>query len=170
MKPTKPTKTKTLTKTAVTRTGKWKSLFIRQLLATANVGTAARRAGVNRDTVYQNRKIDEKFAKAWDEALELAVDAMEQECQRRAFEGYEKPVWHNGKQVGTEREFSDTLAIFMLKAHRPNRFRERFGFADETPTTDPRHVLEAMRTLMGLPAVVDVQALPEGSNARPTKP
>ncbi len=38
----------------------------------------------------------------------------------------EKPVgWYKGKPGGTVREYSDILLIFLLKALRPEKYRER---------------------------------------------
>jgi hypothetical protein len=37
----------------------------------------------------------------------------------RAVEGVERPVFQRGQQVGTIREYSDRLLMFMLKARRP---------------------------------------------------
>ncbi|WP_162148545.1 hypothetical protein [Asticcacaulis sp. AC402] len=36
-----------------------------------------------------------------------------------------EPVYHLGKTVGAIRKYSDTLAIFLLKAHAPEKYRER---------------------------------------------
>lgn len=82
-------------------------------------------AGLPRSTVYDWRHADQAFAQAWDAALELGTDALEDEAVRRAYHGTDKPVYQGGKQVGTVREFSDTLLIFMLKARRPEKFKER---------------------------------------------
>src|SRR5574337_1699712 len=67
------------------------------------------------------------FSAAWDAALELGTDSLEDEAVRRAHEGTLKPVYQGGKKVGTIREYSDTLLIFMLKARRPERFKERLA-------------------------------------------
>ena len=45
--------------------------------------------------------------------------------RRRAIEGVDKPVFHNGKVVGSIREYSDTLLIFALKGSMPSKYRER---------------------------------------------
>ncbi len=63
---------------------------------------------------------------------------------RRAFEGVEEPVFHQGKQCGTIRRYSDTLTIFLLKAHRPAKYRERrehigevrYGVVSAEPMTE----------------------------------
>jgi hypothetical protein len=36
-------------------------------------------------------------------------------------------VFHQGQECGQIREYSDTLLIFMLKARRPEKFKERFA-------------------------------------------
>ena len=46
---------------------------------------------------------------------------------RRALEGGEEPVFYQGKIVGSVRKYSDTLLMFMLKARRPERYRDRVG-------------------------------------------
>lgn len=60
----------------------------------------------------------------WNESLELFADRLEEEMARRAIEGVEKPVFYKGEEVGTIREFSDTLAIALAKGVRPEKFRE----------------------------------------------
>lgn len=115
----------TATPTDPTPEKDWKSVFVDHLSDTCNVSAAARAAGIHRDTAYAHRKADPTFAAGWDSALEIATDALEAEVRRRALKGTVKPIYQGGKRVGKVREYSDTLAIFLLKAHRPDRFRER---------------------------------------------
>ena len=56
------------------------------------------------------------------------VPNLEDEARRRALQGVEKPVFREGRQVGTVTEYSDTLLIFLLKARRPEKFRDRARF------------------------------------------
>lgn len=102
-----------------------KTKFLDHLRNHPNVTLAARAAGVNRQYMYELRKEDPVFAQAWDAALDEAIDLLEAEMHRRAFQGVSKPVYQQGKKVGSVREYSDTLAIFLAKAHRPEKFRER---------------------------------------------
>jgi hypothetical protein len=96
-----------------------------------NVSEACAAAQIGRQSAYDWRNDDADFAAAWDEALDEAADTMEREAWRRAVEGTEKPVFGSlGRgegtgEVGRIREYSDTLLIFMLKAARPEKFRER---------------------------------------------
>jgi len=103
----------------------WKPAFITELLHTGNVTLSAQKAKVGRQYAYQARESDPAFAAAWKEAVEASVELMEAEARRRAVEGYLKPVYQSGKKVGEIREYSDTLLIFLLKAHAPEKYRDR---------------------------------------------
>jgi len=81
------------------------------------------------------REQDPDFGAEWDQAIEAAVDKMEKECARRAFEGYQEPVFYQGQECGVMPRYSDTLAIFLLKAHRPERFRERYDVKSDNKHT-----------------------------------
>ena len=43
---------------------------------------------------------------------------------RRRATGIRREVWYAGEVVGEESVYSDTLLIFLLKAHRPAKFRD----------------------------------------------
>jgi hypothetical protein len=107
----------------------WRRAFLASLAESCNVRASAARAGVGRRTAYRHRVADPVFAEAWADATEAACDLMEEEARRRAVEGVVRPVFHDGKQVGTVRERSDVLLIFLLKANRPEKYRDAFGAA-----------------------------------------
>jgi len=129
----------------------WRVRFLDALAETANVTASAAIAGIHRDTAYDHRNRDEEFRAAWESALDQAVDALEAEARRRALDGTRKPVFYRGKRAGFVREYSDTLMIFLLKAHRPNKFRERVSTEHsgevkvvvEYADGDPPHAAEA---------------------------
>src|SRR5690606_10953200 len=102
-----------------------KSRFLAELARMANVSAAAKKAGVPRSTAYDWYKADEAFAAGWDDAVEVAVDSLEKEAWRRARDGVLKPVYQKGEKVGQVREYSDQLMVTLLKAHRPEKYRER---------------------------------------------
>ena len=101
-----------------------KAAFLVALRERGVAGYACKSLGISRRTVYNWKRDDADFAKEWEEAVDDAVDAMEAEAYRRAKIGTRKPVFQQGRQVGYIREYSDTLLIFMLKAKRPNEYRE----------------------------------------------
>ena len=98
--------------------------FLRALAATGNVSAAARAAGIARATAYAARGGDADFAVAWAAALEDAVDALELEARRRAMVGVDTPHYYGGKVAGRVIKYSDSLLMFLLRAHRPERYRE----------------------------------------------
>ncbi len=84
--------------------GEWRPTFLAALRNSANVRASALMAGISRKTAYDHRKRSTKFRDEWDEAMEDACDVLEAEARRRAVGG------------------SDTLLIFLLKSHRPQRY------------------------------------------------
>lgn len=102
----------------------WQDIFLRTLAETGNVKRACRAAKVDRSTAYRLRKANLGFQDAWDEAMEIAVGLLEDEAWRRAREGVLEPVYYKGDKVGSLRKYSDTLLIFLLKAHNPAKYRE----------------------------------------------
>lgn len=105
---------------------KQRELFLDALAATGNVSRAMKAAGIPRRTLYDWRDASKEFAVAWDGALDRASGVLEDEALRRAVTGTLKPVYQGGERVGTIREFSDTLLIFLLKGLKPQKYRERF--------------------------------------------
>ena len=103
----------------------WHAPFLKRLCETANVSAACRRAKISRVVAYEDRKEYPEFAAAWEEALEIATEALELEARRRAERGVLDPVYQGGVKVGTVRKYSDTLLIFLLKAHKPEKYADR---------------------------------------------
>lgn len=70
------------------------------------------------------RRADEDFAVAWADVEEATTERMEHEAYRRTVDGIERDVFYQGAVVGAEREYSDNLLMFLLKARRPERYRD----------------------------------------------
>jgi hypothetical protein len=107
------------------RTLEGEKAFLEALAQSGNVSEACDAAGIGRTAAYAWRNDDPEFEKAWEAALVLGIDALEDEALRRAHRGTEKPVFYLGEQCGTIREYSDTLMMFMLKGRRPEKFKDR---------------------------------------------
>ena len=107
-----------------------RALFLEELTRRGIVSDAAHAAGIGRATAYQWRDADAEFAAGWTAAIEAAADTMEREAFRRAVEGVEEPVVG---RVGRDqdgivtyvRKYSDSLLTTLLKAHKPEKYRER---------------------------------------------
>lgn len=102
-----------------------KDRFIDELAKSGNVTMSCHTIDAARSMVYRWRDEDSAFRAAWDEALEEATDLLEAEAHRRAYAGYEEPVFYQGAECGLVRKYSDTLLIFILKGLRPEKYRER---------------------------------------------
>lgn len=103
----------------------WYEKFFDELAKFPNVSRACRRSGATRKSAYEHKGKYKEFAESWDNALQVGLDRWEEEAARRAFKGVERGVYYQGEKVDTIKEYSDTLAVTMLKAHRPEKYRER---------------------------------------------
>ena len=106
-------------------------MFLTVLATTGNVSEAVRLAGLGRRSVYDRKERDPEFAQAWHEALQVSYDAVEHAVRNRAVEGWLEPVFYQGEIVGHVRRFNDENARFLLKAKRPQEFRERMEISGQ---------------------------------------
>ncbi len=105
-------------------TRKRRQQFLAVIRETSNVTKAAQSIGMARQSVYDARARDPEFAALWDSAIEQGTDTLEAEARRRALDGVDRPVYFQGKRVGMTKEYSDPLLMFMLRGHRPAKYRE----------------------------------------------
>jgi hypothetical protein len=130
--PTNPTGKKRQGRPVANAELDWIPAFLSALMEGASITRAARQANVHTTTVHQRRREDESFRAAWKEAADIGTELMEQEAARRAFHGTLRPVYQKGVRVGSVREYSDTLMIFLLKARSPAKYREGIGADGKT--------------------------------------
>lgn len=102
-----------------------KQKFLDTLRRTANVTAATEVLGLSRRQAYATRKRDRDFRKAWDDALQAALDDLEAELRRRALDGVEQPVFYGGKECGRVRTYNDALGMFLLRGRRADVFNVR---------------------------------------------
>lgn len=107
-----------------------RALFLEELRKRGNVTDAVAAAGMARTTAYEWREKDPEFAAAWGAALDEAADALEKEAWRRAYEGVEEPLIGRVERdrddvITYVRRYSDSLMQLLLKAHKPEKYRER---------------------------------------------
>jgi hypothetical protein len=106
-----------------------KRRFLQRFAQCGTITHAARYAGVSRPTIYAwRREEDGEFAKAFDDAQEMACDALEVEARKRAVNGH-----------------SDTLLIFLLKGARPEKYKDR-AVIDHGNKDDKPFVIETVPT------------------------
>ena len=83
------------------------------------------KAGISKKTHYNWLDADAAHAAEYAEVAEDVTQTLEHEARRLASERWEAPVYYKGKVVGHVRKFSNVLLIFLLKARRPDVYRER---------------------------------------------
>lgn len=99
--------------------------FLEMLAETGHVAMAAEAVGTTPKTLYAHRKRNPEFAARWKEAVAIAVDGLEAEAIRRARFGVAEPVFYRGEQCGTIQRYSDQLLALLLRAKKPEEYRER---------------------------------------------
>ena len=100
--------------------------FIERLADYGSVRAAANAVGMTPESAYHLRRQPgaEQFRQAWQAALDLGIERIEDVAMDRALNGIEVPVYSYGKLVGTRRIYNDRLLMFMLRNRAPARFAE----------------------------------------------
>ena len=102
--------------------------FFDELKRSANITQSCASTTVDRCWVYLQRAKDAKFEERLQAAMKLGLEACEDEARRRAFKGDEATRYDkDGNVIQTYRMYSDRLAELMLKAHAPEKYRERIS-------------------------------------------
>ncbi len=114
-----------------TQTTYHKKRFLEHYVELCVIGKAAEAAGVCRRTVEKWREQDKQFLADFESAKKSIVEKLEAEAIRRAYAGIDKAVWYKGEECGIEKEYSDTLLIFLLKGAAPEKYRERIEHTGE---------------------------------------
>lgn len=123
-----------------------KERYLRAIGAVGTVSAGCRAARVSHNTVYAWREVDETFALAENQARSSFADALEAEAVRRAVEGSQRPIYQQGQLVGYETVYSDALLWNLLRATRPEKYRERMDLnvssvVKQVSGFDPKDVL-----------------------------
>ena len=98
--------------------------FLNNYCECCNIQRAAEKSGITRQTHYLWLKED-RYRMAFAKAKEMAVDVLEDEAVRRAVLGDERDIYYKGKKVGTVKNYSDRLLALLLKANKPDKYKDR---------------------------------------------
>lgn len=100
--------------------------FIEALADTGSVTSACRMVRRSTHGAYLLRRQPgaDSFRKAWEAALDLGMQRVEDVAMDRALNGVEVPVYSYGQLVGTRISFNDRLLMFMLRNRASDRFAE----------------------------------------------
>lgn len=97
------------------------------------VTAALAKAGADWARLRRWREMDATFPIREQAARDALADQLEAEAIRRAFKGIRVPVYQGGLLAGHVQQYSDQLLTLMLKAMRPEKYRER----SEVSVTQP---------------------------------
>lgn len=104
----------------------WEQFFAQMVRLGGNMSRACEILKINRAAVYDRRKADPTFEARYQQALEQGADALEDEAMRRAMEGVDEPVgFYKGVATTVKRNYSDALIQFLLRAKRPDKYKDR---------------------------------------------
>lgn len=137
---------------ASTKSEDWAEQFLSAMMVGKSVKDATKSVGLHIATPYRRRAADPVFAAAWREASNIGTEYLEEEAARRAYHGLNKPVFYQGEQCGTVREYSDTLLMFLLKKRDPT-YRD-----GSDRTSSPTALTVNVVTVEGRAAAVEVLA------------
>ena len=100
--------------------------FIAALADTGSVHAACKAVNMSQAGAYYLRRQRgaESFRAAWQAAIDLGVQRIEDVAMDRALNGVDVPVYSYGKLVGTRTAYNDRLLMFMLRNRAPERFTE----------------------------------------------
>ena len=115
----------------------WQRPFLEAFEQTMMVSAACDAVGIGRTTVYEARQRDAAFAAAWADVNEKITEQLEAAAIRRARDGVARPVFQGGKLVGHDRVYSDGLVALLLKARRPDRYRDNVRMEHSGPNGAP---------------------------------
>lgn len=112
-------------------------LFLQILEDTASPKQAAQVCGISRRLAFEYKQNDLDFRRRWEQAIEVAMDALLDEAYRRACIGVEEPVVYQGQLSMTKdaatgedrpltvRKHSDRLLEVMLKFRYGDQLADR---------------------------------------------
>lgn len=117
--------------------------FLAAYAELGNITQAAKAAKMARALHYEWMG-DPEYVAAFERAEQEATDALEAAARQRAIDGVLEPVVSGGKLVYGEdgkplmvRKFSDRLTEVLLRAHRPEKFREQRNVTVTGPDGGP---------------------------------
>lgn len=97
-------------------------LFLEGVCRTNNVTKVCNELNISRIVIYAMKAQDPAFRQRLADAQTIGIDSWEDAAATRAFDGIERKVFHKGVQIDTIREYSDSIAIAMLRGAKPERY------------------------------------------------
>jgi hypothetical protein len=160
----------------------WTLAFLAAIRDGLHVREAAATANVDGTMPYHRRDEDEAFRAAWEQASKIGTKALEAEAGRRSYHGTTRAVYYMGEECGRIREYSDTLLMFLLRARKPKKYRDRGKLEltgkDDGPVEVKHDAAEVLKALTDLKDAIAAGAdqlgrengVPEDDPGKPVHP
>ena len=103
--------------------------YLRALATDGTMTTGCREGHITFATVLTWREHDETFSLRENQVKAEFADKLEAEAVRRAYTGYDRPIYQRGELVGYERVYSDMLLKMLLSAAKPDKYRENVNIS-----------------------------------------
>ncbi len=119
-----------LDKTIQTKNKAEKNKWLNEFIQRGSIAATCKARKISRQTFYDWTKQDTEFKRVFeDEARPMTTTLLEDEAYRRAMQGVPKGIYYKGCKIATEKEYSDTLLVMLLRANCPQRYK---NFVDTT--------------------------------------
>lgn len=99
--------------------------FLAAYAITGTITGAAEAAKIGDRSHYLWMTKHPEYKEAFESARQAFCESLEGEARRRAYEGVDEPVFHQGELVGHKRRYSDTLLIFLMKGNMPDKYGDK---------------------------------------------
>lgn len=112
-------------------------IFLEVLQQTGNVTKATAKAELDRSLVYRRRNLRPEFREKWQNAMDQALDYLEAYL-------WDKAMGKDTNETADGLVVDEKIAIFLLKAHRPEIFgdgKKRRDLDEKTKGQSPRRRL-----------------------------
>lgn len=108
---------------------RWSKMFLAELATSSNVTASAKKAKIPVPTVYETRRRNPEFYRAWQQALCEGYDHLEMDLLLRLRTGEIKRA--TGAKIGV-RTYENAVALRQLAAHKDSVARQRAIRDNET--------------------------------------
>ena len=139
----KASKAKPAAPAKVTWTKARETKFLEHLALSSNVRASERVALVPLGAAYRHRKQSDDFRRNWDQALKDGYDRLELAMLERAINGV-RVITTVGNKKTRKIEYSEGMAMTLLKAHRASVAAITAAQASEADDRDVREIIDGM--------------------------
>lgn len=143
----------------------WLSAFRKE----RSVSHACAAVKKGRTTVYRHRKLDKKFADAWDSIFESITDDLEASLARRLIDGVRRPFNAGNGVVEWYTEYDNGASLRFLAQRRPHAYNRGAGDVGivDNPQDTAAEIRDALRRMRELSVAKVPDAPPAPESEKP---